>query len=153
LLRDSAVLRLCVLIVETYWRNNSPVVCAMKNSCLRYGCIKCCLNTKMPLRTSDIEEIRGLGFTEDFFVTRRDGELRLRNLNGRCVFHNGERCTIYNDRPEGCRLYPAVFDEDKGRVVLHAYCPHRKKFQLTPTILCEVVKLVRKLDAERKRRL
>jgi len=153
LLRDSAVLRLCVLIVETYWRNNSPVVCAMKNWCLRYGCIKCCLNTKMPLSTSDIEEIRGLGFTEDFFVTRRDGELRLRNLNGRCVFHNGERCTIYNHRPEGCRLYPAVFDEDKGRVVLHAYCPHRKKFQLTPTILCEVVKLVRKLDAERKRRL
>jgi len=107
----------------------------------------------MPLSTSDIEGIRGLGFSEDFFVTKRDGELRLRNLNGRCVFHNGKRCTIYNDRPEGCRLYPAVFDENKGRVVLHAYCPHHKEFQLAQTISCEVVELVRKLDAERKRLL
>jgi len=152
-LRNSAVLRLCVLIVETHWRNRSPAMGTMKNWCLQYGCIKCCLNTKMPLSTSDIEGIRGLGFSEGFFVTKRDGELRLKNLNGRCVFHNGQRCTIYNGRPEGCRLYPVVFDENKGRAVLHGYCPHRNKFQLTPAISCQVVKLVRKLDAERKRRL
>jgi len=128
-------------------------MCTMKNWCLQYECIKCCLNTRMPLSSADIEEIRGLGFSEDFFVTKKGGELRLRNLNGRCVFHNGERCTIYNYRPEGCRLYPAIFDENNGRAVLDGYCPHHKKFQLTPIISCEVVELVRKLDAERKRRL
>jgi len=141
------------LIAETYWRNRSRAMGTMKNWCLQYECIKCCLNTKMPLSTSDIEGIGHLGFSEDFFVTKSDEELRLRNLNGRCVFHNGQRCTIYNDRPEGCRLYPAVFDENKGRAILHSYCPHHKKFQLTPTISCQVVELVRKLNAERKRRL
>lgn len=152
-MRDSAVLRLCRLIVETYWRNRSAAMGTMKNWYLQYECIKCCLNTKMPLSTSDIERIRGLGFSENTFVTKRNGELRLRNLNERCVFHNGQRCTIYNDRPEGCRLYPAIFDENKGRAVLDGYCPHHKEFQLTSTISCKVVELLRKLDAERKRRL
>ena len=119
------------------------------NVCLQYECIKCCLNTEMPLSNSDITRIRDLGFSENSFVVNKNGNLQLKNLSGRCVFHNGQQCTIYNDRPDGCQLYPAIFHEDKGEVILDSYCPHHEKFQITPSISREVLELIRKLDAEK----
>ncbi len=125
----------------------------MKDMCLQYGCIKCCLNTEMELSSSDIRQIRGRGFSENFFVVKKNGNRQLKNLSGRCVFHNGQRCTIYSYRPEGCRLYPIIFHEDMGEAVLDSYCPYHGKFPLTPSISREVIKLVRKLDVETKRQL
>ena len=126
----------------------------IRNTCLEHGCVKCCLKTKMLLSSSDIVRIRGLGFSEDFFIVEKDdGNRQLKNLSGRCVFHNGQRCTIYDYRPEGCRLYPAIFDEDLGETDLDSYCPNQRDFQLTPNISHEVIKLVTKLDVESKRRL
>ena len=107
----------------------------------------------MPLSNSHIIRIRNIGFSENFFIVKRNGNQQLRNSAGRCVFHNGERCTIYNDRPEGCRLYPIIFDLYMGESVSDAHCPHHEEFQFTPSISCEVIRLVRKLDLERRRRL
>jgi hypothetical protein len=103
----------------------------------------------MPLSNSDIVRIKGLGFPEDFFALKKNGNRQLRNLSEKCVFHNGQRCTIYNYRPEGCQLYPVIFNEDVGEAVLDSYCPHHEKFQLTPSISRKVIKLVRKLDGEK----
>jgi Fe-S-cluster containining protein len=121
----------------------------MKDICLRHGCIRCCLNTEMPLSLLDIDRIKGLGFAEDFFLDVVSGSRQLKNLSGRCVFHNGQQCTIYTDRPEGCQLYPVIFDEDKGQAVLDSYCPYHDEFQLTPSISRKLVRLVRKLDMEK----
>jgi Fe-S-cluster containining protein len=131
----------------------SPVMRNMRNTYLEYGCVKCCLNTEMELSSSDIRQIRSLGFSESFFIVKKNGKRQLKNSAGRCVFHNGRRCTIYNDRPEGCRLYPIILREDTGETALDSYCPHRGKFQLTSRISREVIKLVRTLDVETKRRL
>jgi len=111
------------------------------------------LNTEMPLRSSDIVRIRGLGFSDDFFIVKRNGERRLRNSMGRCVFQNGQLCTIYNDRPEGCRIYPVILDVYKEKAVLDGDCPYHRKFQVTPSISREVIKLVQELSRERDRRL
>lgn len=121
----------------------------MKDTCLQYRCIKCCLDTEMPLSGSDIDRIRGLDFSEDFFILKKNGNRQLKNLSGRCVFHDGQRCAIYDHRPEGCQLYPAIFNEDAGQVVLDSYCPHHEEFQLTPSISCKVIKLVQELDEEK----
>ena len=125
----------------------------IRNTCLEYRCVKCCLNTEMLLSSSDIVRIRGLGFSEDSFIVKKNGNRQLKNLSGRCVFHNGQRCTVYSYRPEGCRLYPAIFYEDTRETGLDSYCPHHGKFQLTPDISREVIKLIRKLEVETKERL
>jgi len=122
----------------------------MDNVCLHYGCTKCCMDTKMPLSNSDITRIKELGFHEDSFIIERNGTPHLKNQSDRCVFHDGKRCTIYNYRPEGCRLYPAVFDENKRKVILHLYCPHHRKFQLKPHTSRGVINLIRKLDLEKE---
>ncbi len=53
----------------------------MRNTCLEYGCVKCCLNTEMELSSSDIVRIRGFGFYEDFFIVKKNGN-RTQNLRG-----------------------------------------------------------------------
>ena len=140
------------LLIHLEPLSRSPVMRKIRNTCLEYGCVKCCLNTEMELSSSDIVRIRGLGFSEDFFIVKKNGNRQLKNLSGRCVFNNGQRCTIYNYRPEGCRLYPAIFYEDTGETDLDSYCPHHGKFQLTPCISREVIKFVRNLDVEMQRR-
>lgn len=88
-------------------------------------CGKCCYDTKMPLTKKDIERIRRMGFSEDYFVDSRRRIPRLKNIEGRCVFlnPNTNACTIYPDRPEGCRLYPLVYDEGSNKIVIDPLCP------------------------------
>ena len=126
------------------------MIAEMRKRCLQWGCIKCCLTTEMPLNSEDIARIEDLGF-ESFFIVKRNGMRQLKNSLGRCVFHNGQRCTIYSDRPEGCRLYPAIFDADRAKIILDRHCPHHAKFQLTAHVSCQLIRLVQELEVERKR--
>lgn len=103
----------------------------------------------MPLTSDDIERIEDLGFDRDFFVAKRDGWLRLRNVDGRCVFHDGDRCRIYDGRPEGCRLYPIVYDETGGLEVPDRDCPHREKFRVSRVVAQRVANIVKTLERER----
>ncbi len=121
--------------------------------CLRYACVKCCLNTEMLLTCTDILRISRLGFQKSFFVTEKDGELLLKNAEGRCIFHNGSSCKIYRYRPEGCELYPVVLDMDRNEVTLDLECPYRTMFQVQPRISRRVVRLVRRLNTERNDQL
>jgi Fe-S-cluster containining protein len=79
----------------------------------------------MPLTKRDIERIKRLGFTEESFVDRRSRIPRLKNVDGHCVFLDPtmNSCTIYPDRPEGCRLYPLVYEEESDRVTVDPLCP------------------------------
>jgi len=107
----------------------------------------------MPLSSLDIARIGDLGFSEDFFILKKNGNRQLKNVSGRCVFHDGQRCVIYDHRPEGCRLYPAIFHESRQEVVLDSYCPHHEEFQLTAISSRKVIKLIQELDEEKKRGL
>jgi Fe-S-cluster containining protein len=121
--------------------------------CLKYKCIKCCLETEMLLLEEDVERISMLGFETRYFVVNRDGWLYLRNVSGRCVFNDGEKCLIYENRPLGCRLYPVVYDEDYGVATLDEYCPHRGEFKVSKTDEDKVFFLVKRLKDERRLRM
>ena len=103
----------------------------------------------MLLTNSDINKISKLGFKK-FFRVNKAGMYLLRNSNGKCVFHNGEKCKIYNSRPIGCRLYPAVFDETENKVVLDEHCPYREEFVLNSRISEKVLILLNALNDNRK---
>ena len=88
-------------------------------------CGKCCENTEMPLTRDDVERILSLGYKLEDFAEFRGGFLRLRNVNGRCVFNDPETklCRIYESRPEGCRLYPLIYVEGVGVAIDAEVCP------------------------------
>jgi Fe-S-cluster containining protein len=105
----------------------------------------------MLLSNEDIERIRSLGFAKKFFVIERDGWLQLKNYDGWCVFHNGIGCSIYENRPEGCRLYPIIYNEDMN-TTFDQTCPYRDNFEISKSVIQQVSNLVLKLRSEREQR-
>ena len=80
----------------------------------------------MPLTREDIERLSALGHdAEAFSIKGDDGFTLLANVDRRCYFLDPEgRCTEYEERPEGCRLYPLVLDEEMSEFALDRLCPH-----------------------------
>lgn len=124
----------------------------MKNLCIEKNCIKCCLDTRMPLSNQDIKRINKLGFDKKVFVYKNGGWIQLRNRKGKCVFHNGLKCLIYKERPEGCRLYPIIYDKDNNCAIHDAYCPYKEKFKITKDKIEKLILLVSKLENEKVQR-
>lgn len=80
----------------------------------------------------DVERIIGLGYEEKFFAAKSQGFKVLRNnREGMCVFHDGTKCTIYENRPKGCKLYPIIFNEDSMSAVKDELCPYSEEFRLS----------------------
>ena len=105
----------------------------------------------MLLLEDDVKRIAGLGFKEDYFALESDGFKMLKNSSsGRCVFHDGKKCTIYSNRPAGCRLYPVIFDEDLNHAVKDRLCPYRDEFDLSLKAKRELSDVYLKLLDERK---
>ena len=124
---------------------------AINNPCKSFHCIHCCKETVMLLSLDDVKRIKELGFSRDFFVDEVEGWLQLKNKNGLCVFHDGSHCTIYENRPYGCRLYPVIYDADNDRAIIDEECSYGTYFSLSKSIEKELFSLVEKIKAERNR--
>jgi len=106
----------------------------------------------MLLSNDDIERIMELGFDPKFFVVEKNGLLHLKNHDGRCVFHDGTKCLIYKNRPDGCRLYPVIFDMDRGCAVLDDDCPYKNKFHLSDKSVKKLYDVVSKIQCQQNKR-
>lgn len=110
--------------------HNVAVTRPIDDPCASHGCHLCCLETRMTLTEADLARLNGSGF-KNFAHVNGDGDLELRNHDGRCVFLLNGRCDAYEVRPEGCRLYPLILDLRNDRVVRDELCPHREDFPIT----------------------
>ena len=116
--------------------------------CLRHGCVICCVETEMPLTEDDLKRIEKLGFKRPEFITEAEGETRLRNRNKTCFFLEDGRCKIYASRPEGCSMYPLVYDVDAHRFVFDHICPHGAEFKAKREDKERLKRLIRRLERE-----
>lgn len=121
----------------------------MVNCCIVHKCIQCCLDTTMILSNDDINRIEMLGFGKDFFVIKRNGWFELKNNNGRCMFHNGTGCSIYAHKPEGCKLYPIIYNKDKKCAIFDKECPYRDKFKMSKIKKRQLLTLIKTLESEK----
>ena len=104
----------------------------------------------MPLSNLDLNRILKLGYELECFAVIADGEWRLKNDSGRCVFLIEERCGIYRHRPEGCRLYPLVYDETLRKAVIDPLCPYGQLFNVQKNDVERLKTLVRVLRQTRQ---
>lgn len=123
-----------------------------RNICTRNKCIKCCIETSMLLSNEDIESIQRIGYDKNFFVRTKGGWLKLKNKNGRCVFHTGKICLIYESRPEGCKIYPLIFNEEYGSAVIDKECPYKDSFRFNSEDIEKLHDLITKLKSEKNNR-
>ena len=122
--------------------------------CLRCG--DCCRETEMLLSEEDINRLEGKGYRREFFALfDKEGYAKLRNLQHHCVFYDVEnrRCKVYRDRPLGCRLYPVIYDEEKG-IVMDEVCHARGKLNEKQIRRRgqKVLNLLERVDAEAESR-
>ena len=115
--------------------------------CTRHRCDACCWDTTLSLLDEDIARLRDGGY-RDFTVSDAEGFLRLRTVEGHCVFLGPRGCTVYAIRPDGCLLYPAVYYEAEDQVDFDEFCPHRREFALTPGIALRVLRGVWRDDRQ-----
>ncbi|MEM3516244.1 MAG: YkgJ family cysteine cluster protein [Candidatus Bathyarchaeia archaeon] len=120
--------------------------------CLKNNCFKCCIKTEMLLSLTDIEKIKALGFKESSFLINKNGWLKLKNKHGKCIFLKNGKCSIYEFRPLGCRLYPLIYDENKGPVI-DDLCPFNKSFKYSKMDVEIIIKFIEVLKKERNERI
>jgi Fe-S-cluster containining protein len=110
----------------------------------------------MLLSADDIERVERKGYDRDFFVRfDSEGYATLRNNRGYCVFYDAEksRCKVRAHRPLGCRIYPVIYDENKG-ITVDTICPSRNSVTDKQKARRgkKVLKLLETIDAEAKNR-
>jgi len=122
-----------------------------ENPCLANDCHRCCLKTRMTLTEADRERLDAAG-CQNFFFVNDDHDLQLINVDGHCIFLIDGGCSIHDDLPEGCRLYPLILDVSVDRVVLDAFCPWAKEFTFTQDERVQLRKSVAEEENEARKR-
>lgn len=107
----------------------------------------------MPLTNADIRRIEALGH-RGFHHLDDERVPVLNNHDGHCVFLGPDgRCTIYEHRPAGCRLYPLVWDRDLERVIRDdVVCPYTKEFPVDARREAELLRVLATLRKEAEQR-
>ena len=106
----------------------------------------------MLLSNNDIEKIEHIGYDRNYFIKSKKGWLKLKNKDGKCIFHNGKMCVIYDNRPEGCTLYPLIFDRENKSAVVDEDCPYENCFRFNKKSVNQLYSLVTRIISERKNR-
>jgi uncharacterized protein len=116
------------------------------------NCGVCCTETEMLLSKKDIKRLMDKGYSQKQFVRYdKQGYATLKNRDGYCVFYDlkNRRCSEYENRPSGCRVYPVIVDEDVG-IILDTICESRSTISEQEKCVKgkRVVKLLEIIDAE-----
>jgi hypothetical protein len=116
------------------------------------NCGVCCTETEMLLCKKDIKCLEKRGFGQRQFVNfDKNGYAVLKNRNGYCVFYDlkNRKCSVYEDRPAGCRVYPVILDEEMG-IILDDICHSRNTITLEEKKIKgkKVIRLLEIIDAE-----
>jgi uncharacterized protein len=106
----------------------------------------------MPLTEDDLKRIEKLGFERADFTVEAEGETRLRNVKKACFFLREGMCIVYEGHPEGCRIYPLVYDLDAHKFIYDTVCPHSAEFKATREDKERLKRLIRRLDSEAEKR-
>jgi Fe-S-cluster containining protein len=68
-----------------------------------------------------------------------------------CFFLKDNKCSVYADRPAGCRIYPFVMTPE-GRLMRDGDCPHAREFPVDPSAGRRIQRIAAALSKEAGRR-
>ena len=116
------------------------------------NCGVCCTETEMLLSKKDIKRLEKKGFSQNQFVQYdKQGYAQLKNHDGYCIFYDlkNQQCSVYVNRPDGCRVYPVILDEEVG-IILDGICESRNSITFSEKKRKgkRVIELLEVIDAE-----
>lgn len=93
--------------------------------CGDLNCSKCCHNREIILTKEDVQRLLLMGHYEQTFAqpSRHGHSLKeLIFIQGDCIFLKDGKCSVYENRPTACRIFPYTITDD-GEGFDHD-CPH-----------------------------
>jgi Fe-S-cluster containining protein len=106
----------------------------------------------MLLSKKDIKRLEHQGYIPNRFVRYdKQGYATLKNHGGYCVFYDLKThiCSVYVSRPDGCRVYPVIVDEEKGIVIDTICCARHSISEAEKNLKGKrVVRLLEVIDSE-----
>jgi Fe-S-cluster containining protein len=98
----------------------SPATEQIRLDCLMDKCAKCCMTLGSPVVTEkEAEKI------DDQFISKSEKGMFIKSKSSCCCLLRDGLCSVYMDRPRGCREYP--FYNIGGVLYYDAGCPGMKK--------------------------
>lgn len=93
-----------------------PAIKTLRLDCLAAECAKCCKNLGSPVVTPDEAEK-----IDSAKISKSKNGMFIKSENFTCSLLENNLCSIYTDRPSGCREYP--FYNIDGRLYYDTGCP------------------------------
>jgi len=104
--------------------------------CQSSNCSLCCRNREVILTKKDITKLLTFGHYEQVFAKPSRHGMNLKELifvNGDCVFLKSNKCSVYENRPMACRIFPYCSDGSASGI--DNECPHADEFRADPAFL------------------
>ena len=89
-------------------------------------CGNCCRFRTTPLTLEDVKRLQEAGLA-DFHLTQP--EMRLKRVNGRCIFLSDDKCTVHDARPQVCRDFPFFREAGIGLAQGISFCPALERLE------------------------
>lgn len=106
--------------------------------CGNLNCEKCCQDREIILTHDDINRLLTMGHYEQTFARASDWGYNLKEMifqDGKCVFLKDGNCSVYDNRPTACRIFPLTIGEHVG--MIDSSCPHAIIFEKDERFLSE----------------
>jgi len=104
--------------------------------CRARNCSLCCHDREVVLTKQYIIRLRTYAHYEQVFARDSRHGMNLKELlfvNGDCVFLRNGQCSVYDNRPTACRIFPYNYDGNRGG--LDDECPHVEEFRTDAAFL------------------
>jgi Fe-S-cluster containining protein len=88
------------------------------------------------LTKKDITRLLTYGHYEQVFAKPSRHGMGLKELifvNGECVLLKNNKCSVYENRPTACKIFPYTSDGTRGSI--DSECPHADEFKGDPAFL------------------
>ncbi len=98
--------------------------------CSDLNCSLCCHDREVILTHEDLNRLLTMGHYEQTFARKSKHGHNLKELifiDGDCIFFKNGSCSVYNNRPTACAIFP--YTMEKGRENFDKGCPHFTVFE------------------------
>ncbi len=109
---------------------------AQMTICGDLSCSRCCHDREVILTHKDIERLLTMGHYEQVFAKGSRWGNNLKEMifvNGECVFLKEGACSVYNNRPTACRIFPMTLGDNGPE--FDVSCPYLECFDKDTTFL------------------
>lgn len=106
-----------MIIISTPGNFKQCENCKINGEC----CKSFCEINSPCVNNQELKQIKDITKSDNFFIKVDDNLFNLKNYTGKCIFYKNGKCSIYQNRPTDCKLFPFDIIKKNSRYYLILY--------------------------------